>query len=756
MNQNSFYDQVHPQLKSSVFDSHMLIDREEKKRYQEPVVTKDCVNHPKFCFEKKEAIQQIMLTKVYKCPICHKIAKNENDLIQDWRSQAYREFNQYITEVTVIIGIMVNKYVRKQARYQKFFMEDVYQKELKNMFDRISQENSINFLMKNNLSGSQDQQKKIQFWSFCLLDRVKITIPVRIMGCKHYECYELTSLLFYQQQNYKKKQFLECTQPGCSNRLKIAHLDYTTIDKTHNLNNVNQTQNNAAQVYGEWNSNYQVHIEEEKQKILDVQALFDGIQIDLDLLNAIKRSHPSSYKFYYNQGTQKIEEDVQIINNKYIDPLIEKYYQSNKELQQRQQFDDFQNSILQSAISVSQGDLLVEDKQLGKKIALYKYRNYKVKMVDLLTNKIIEYPVRCKFCTDLSVCMDMRSYIADFTYQKKMFPNKNYTCPLCKTQQKSILIKATIQSNIYLDSNMLSYMFKDMSYTQGTQVFEYKGQQYMLQEFMDRQKIRREDYIGNLIEFKQLFCIRNPKLRIKEPLVLSKCPQKNVVDFSTFYDELKKIDFDIENKGLTLCKCQSCNSNPIWTITGNIHFHEPFYEALNKFYKLDNYTQLKKFTYKFQKTEEKSYIKEDRMKKNEKKIKLIQLNQTEENYDKHKQQTILLRKINQFRNPIQIQEFFSKDRFINCQNDREYQKLFSKNYFSGYQYEIEQILQNMDGAEITYEKNGIHLDSNRIIQKVNSNIDNQLNEQQFKANQLSVQMSIDNLKVSKEPFNNFS
>lgn len=37
-------------------------------------------------------------------------------------------------------------------------------------------------------------------------------------------------------------------------------------------------------------------------------------------------------------------------------------------------------------------------------------------MVDLITNMIIEYPVRCKFCTDLSVCMDMRSYIADFTY----------------------------------------------------------------------------------------------------------------------------------------------------------------------------------------------------------------------------------------------------------------------------------------------------------------------------------------------------
>ncbi|CAD8123004.1 unnamed protein product [Paramecium sonneborni] len=72
--------------------------------------------------------------------------------------------------------------------------------------------------------------------------------------------------------------------------------------------------------------------------------------------------------------------------------------------------------------------------------------------------------------------------------------------------------------------------------------------------------------------------------------------------------KLIKINFDIETEGLILCKCQSCRKNPIKTITDYIHFHEPFYEALNKFNKLDHFTQLQKFSYIFKQTEEQSFV----------------------------------------------------------------------------------------------------------------------------------------------------
>ncbi|CAD8081463.1 unnamed protein product [Paramecium primaurelia] len=687
----------------------------QKVRYKNPALTIYC-QHYKFCFEMQEALQEIEKKKYYQCPYCSSQAKCQTDLVQDWRVKAYQEFNELVEDVTIIKGIMVNKYTGNKTK--NFFMIDECSNQFFKMFERASQDNSINFLIQKDLEKQNlNQQGKINFWNFCLLDRVKINIPVRIFGCKHYECYELTSLLLYWQQHRQKKEYFECNHAGCSSRLRI-----TNNAKIQTSRQSIQTQNQDSKQI------------EEKERILDLQTLFSGICIDLDLLNAINKSNPSSFKFYYNKQTKKIEEDINRVNDQLNDPFIFKFYQQNKDLQNKVSFQVFQKLIFQQAMPISQGDLLQEDKKLGKSVALNKYRNYKVKMIDQYTQLIIEYPVRCKFCKDLTVCMDMRSYIADFIYQKTMNPFKYYTCPLCKTQQTGQMFKVLIQNYIYLDQNMLSYMFKDMSYTKGTNIFEYKGEQYMLQEFMDRQKITRETYIASLTErqvlFKQLFCGVKQDLRIKQPLIIQNCPQKKIVDFKSFYEKLKEINFDLENEELILCKCSSCYSKPIKSFIGNIYFHEAFHEALNKFYLHKESEQDIEFTYKFTDNEIDSMIIRKTIPTKNHKIKIVQNNDA-------------------IRDSSNLRNLYGDEGFLDLMNDEEYQKFFLKTDIEGYAYKAYRMIQNIGQIQIYYQQEGIHANVKELVENFNKNVNQDLKKFLFKLSSIQIHLNDDVLNFGK-------
>ena len=48
------------------------------------------------------------------------------------------------------------------------------------------------------------------------------------------------------------------------------------------------------------------------------------------------------------------------------------------------------------------------------KDSLKKYDTYNIQMNDPITKLPIEYPARCKKCTDLTKCMDLRTLIAEF------------------------------------------------------------------------------------------------------------------------------------------------------------------------------------------------------------------------------------------------------------------------------------------------------------------------------------------------------
>ena len=56
-----------------------------------------------------------------------------------------------------------------------------------------------------------------------------------------------------------------------------------------------------------------------------------------------------------------------------------------------------------------------------------------------------------------------------------------------------------------------------------------------------------------------------------------------MIDFDTFYEEMVKINFNIEEKGLTFCKCTFCNRYPITSYIKSIFYHEALGEALREF-----------------------------------------------------------------------------------------------------------------------------------------------------------------------------
>ncbi|CAK81323.1 unnamed protein product (macronuclear) [Paramecium tetraurelia] len=706
---------MNPKSHEVIYDTLSLLNPITKLKYINPTLTKDCL-HKNACFERDEAVKGIE-NNIYYCPHCSKPATSLNDLVADWRVNAYKEFNEYAEDVTVISGVVVNKYTRNKKRYLEFFTQTEYMNQFKQMFERASKDSSISSLIQKELESKQqnlNNQQKINFWSFCLQDRVKINIPVRIIGCKHYECYEITSLLSYQDQNKLKKEFLECNQPGCSNRLKIAHRDYTKQSNTPKSPEL-----------------------DEQEKIFDVQTLFSGICVDKDLLTAIKKSNPSSYKFYYNYIDKIIQEDIRIVNGKQADPFIEKIYQQHPDLQSKVSFEDFQKQIQQQAIAITQGDLLQETKELNKQVALYKYRNYTVNMKDKLTQLTIEYPIRCRLCKDLKVCMDMRSFIAQVNYKKKMFPKQGYTCPLCNSQLNQNITSMNISKQIYLDSNMLSYMFKDMSYTNGTQNFEYKGEQYMLQEFLDRQKIKRENYIAKLTDrkvlFKQLFCIVNKDKRIQKPLILQNCPVKNIVDFTSFYEELKKIDFDYEKEDLILCKCSVCSFIPIKTFVGNIYFHEAFYEALNKLSKIEDLKNCTEFSYQFEDTELESKVLNNRAATTNSKIKVV-LPPTG------------------VRDASNLQNVTGEEGFLDLMDDEEYQSIFRKTEIQGFEFRTQGLKQNIGGIEIDYQQQGIKANVKEAVEKINQNANQDLKRFQFNVVGMSVELKGDILRQNKGEF----
>ncbi|CAD8119262.1 unnamed protein product [Paramecium sonneborni] len=654
----------------------------EKKQYQYPTITKECM-HPKDCYELEFIMKEMQAGGAFQCKICKKSATKVEDLVKDLRYRVRIEFNEFVTNIMIIEGKLFNKSSRKK-RFLDFFTKIEIRILFKGLFERfVPKEASINQLLIQELRSNSTQRsgtkQRYEFWAFCLQDKVKITIPVRIIGCKHLECYELTSLLLLQQE--QQEPFYCCNYPGCDN-----------INK--------------------------------KIDISSIQNLFSKIVIDNDLLQLIKISNPYSMKFVFNYQTQKFEEDVTRQNGKIIDPTIEKYFQKNCQ-NPKISFENFQQQVFQQLAQVCQNDLFKDSQQqlqqLEKLLRYQKYRNFDVDMKDQLTGMIIEQPVRCKNCKDLSKCLDLKSYCCEFIKTKiESAPTDSFACPLCKTKYQSKILQCSLQNYIYLDQNLLSRIFKELSYRTSFK-FTYQGRDYMMQEFQERSKLSKQDYIDDLkakkqnlnIEFKSITCKLNQNQKLQIPLLIGQCPLKTVIDFSTFYQLLINCEFRLD-QGLIVCKCSECNTKPIKQISGNIFFHEAFDHALKQFYKT-NSTQTS-FSFDFQR------------------------DQLTSSFAIPDQQALNIVNMNK------------RQGFLDMLNDEEYQSVFGQKTFDGKFFQILKIEQNVcDGVSIECNAQGVASNLKEKKDQMNEYAQNNqdLKKWGFKVQTIQIQLHNDQIITNK-------
>ncbi|CAK59720.1 unnamed protein product (macronuclear) [Paramecium tetraurelia] len=655
----SFYQQLpeNDVLKTIAYEGDLKITNTSNKQFKYPTVSNLCL-HPKTCYELEFILGEIAEKSFWKCEECRKSFVKE-DLCKDFRYKVQNEFNEFVTNIMIIEGKLFNKSSRK-ARYLNHFTNPQVKIHMRGLYQRyVATEGSINQIIINELKKSQKiktgTNQRIQYWAFCLQDKVKITIPVRIIGCNHPECYELTSLL--QVQSQKQEQFYVCSYPGCDNPRK--KIDISTIEN-----------------------------------------LFSSITIDEDLLKIIKQSSLSSMKFVFNYQTQKFEEDVYREQGQIIDPVIQKYFLKNsKEI--KVAFAEFQKQVLSLVAQVCQNDLFKDQPNLEKLLAQHKFRNLEINMKDKQTDMIIEQPVRCKNCTNFSTCLDLKSYACEFIKRKLIKQTDLFKCPICQTPFQGNMVQSMLQNYIYLDQNLLFRMFKDLSYVNTTK-FQYLGRQYMIQEFQERQVLTKTEYINALtpknpsqkVEFKSIFCSFNKNQKLDIPLVLFNCPISTVIDFDTFYLQLEKCNFDLSS-GLILCKCQTCNTTPIKSLSGSIFYHEAFDYALKKYYSSNSKSM--SFSYDFQKdTLTNSGALAD---------------------------TAALKN-------AQVPK---KMGFLDMLNEEEYQKIFGEKKLEGKTFQILSITQTdvFDGIAITYNKDGI--DSNIVERKeqMNANLKNDQTLKQY-------------------------
>ncbi|CAD8212704.1 unnamed protein product [Paramecium pentaurelia] len=528
---------------------------------KQPVITKDCIHvNQQQLLSCQDAVNQIESKNRFVQCLCGKKAESIKHLRKDVRGIAQKLFHNITQFVQVIEGILTHKYSRKKI-YTDTISQAPQDASLQNfvrtLYKRYHESNSIsNLILKQGFQGSC-----YDFWAYCLLDKIKIIIPTRIIGCSHPACYELTSLLCYQKQCDLNKDdsriirdindksiIFHCSYPGCENKIDIQTLP------------------------------------------LMLSKLF----IDQELLNLLNSAPSIQFKFTYDLKNKRFKKDFQD-----RDPYILNIHQNLDNATY--------NSIMVQIQSIIQLNI---SQEIQEKLNQQKYQIRKINLIDPLNGKQVEFPVRCIKCTDYNRCADIRTYVAYyFKNKKKQGISEQINCPICNNILET---KTGLLNNlIYFDQNIISRMFKDSTVNDPKQ-FDYNGKLYMLEEFLSKQKFSKNTYTSILkqrknndgtyvkeVEFNSLKCILNPNRKLQYPLIIKNCQKNSYIDFESFYEKMVECKFKIPEEGLQLCLCQEyCSKNPIKKYTTSLFYHEALGDALQSL-KNDGLSP-QKFKYNFE------------------------------------------------------------------------------------------------------------------------------------------------------------
>ncbi|CAD8092728.1 unnamed protein product [Paramecium primaurelia] len=515
---------------------------ENNNRYKYPVITLNC-DHTRFALNLETVLQSINQQGYFTC-LCKNITINHpRQLQKDIRWNSNEEINEIFEFGVVIHNYLFHQFLRAK-KFNQVLQQNFVLQQIKILMDS---QNSIN-ISQILQSISKNNQNQIIFKVICLLDFVQINFPVRFIQCQHPECYDLASILIYQQENSNNNsQIDQLKQFKCKQRQCKVKVDISTQEK-----------------------------------------IFQNIYLDKELLKLIKKELPTIYKYIYNPITLKIQQDCFIQDDVIIDPQIYQIYK--QEFKQQfsaldKDYQDYQKQVIKITQTVLQR---TPDVKIEQNLRLHRYKLFQVEEMD----QNIEQPARCVNCP-ISNVMNLKSIISNFYSQKRKYKQdiRYIECVLCETLYS---FNVNISKIVYFDTNLFDAQEQGLLENVDKKKKRYNGKKFMKEEFMSKQKLDLSDfkqYLQQKLQCQQftffnLYCNYNSRNLIKLPLILKNCPDQRIIEFESFYNRIEQIQInDYEQKCLQFCNCQYCSNNrfSFKEFPFNVYFHEAFYKALIDF-----------------------------------------------------------------------------------------------------------------------------------------------------------------------------
>ncbi|CAD8197392.1 unnamed protein product [Paramecium pentaurelia] len=509
---------------------------ENNNRYKYPVLTLNC-DHTRFALNLETVLQSINQQGYFTCSCNNITIKHPRQLQKDIRWNSNEEINEIFDFGVVIHNYLFHQFLRAK-KFDQVLQQNFVLQQIKILMDSQNSINISQILQRI----SKNNQNQIIFKVICLLDFVQINFPIRFIQCQHPECYDLASLLIYQQENSNNNsQNDQLKQFKCKQRQCKVKVDISTQEK-----------------------------------------IFQNIYLDKELLKLIKKELPTIYKYIYNPITLKIQQDDVI-----VDPQIDQI--QKQEFKQQfsasdKDYQDYQKQVNTIAYTILQRTPGV---QIEQNLRLHRYKLFQVLVMD----QNIEQPARCVNCP-ISKVMNLKSIISNFQSQKRKYKQniRPIKCVLC---EKEYSFNVNISKIVYFDTNLFNAQEQGLL-ENVDQIIRYNGKKFMKEEFMSKQKLDLSDFKQYLQQsfqcqrftFFNLYCNYNSRNIIKLPLILKNCPEQRIIEFESFYNRIEQIQTnDYEQKCLQFCDCYYCSNNrfSFKEFPFNVYFHEAFYLALIDF-----------------------------------------------------------------------------------------------------------------------------------------------------------------------------
>ncbi|KAM3135543.1 hypothetical protein pb186bvf_012399 [Paramecium bursaria] len=452
--------------------------------------------------------------------------------------------------VSIIQGFVLNKILRSSQYVSSLALEKP-QLLFREMMKR--RDDSNNFTNRIKLDELYNKLEGFEFYAACLLDWVKLNVPMRFKSCKHIECFDFTSIVF---------------------RLENEIL----IQK-----NVPEQERKYSKIICGFNVDGCYC---ESQCVASYENMIAELVIDYELMDAIRKSEQEAYKFIYIKQTKEILDELTYANKQQNELPI----QGNSKIKiKRIDSINIQPTTLKIGdFSILQVMNLKNAKAVQKKTQFQKYQDIEISLICPISKKQIQYPARCLKCIKQD-CADLKSMIEFLNDGKQKKSASYFECPLCNKKWDKRYSDIIPQTVFYFDEFIMGIIMQSKRQENQKKLI-HKGSQVLLNEYKQQHRILRkqieEHYPNGKVFYSNLLCCVSGKL-LKDPLIIKDCAEKTRVSFESFFNIYKEQGYlEVATKTIIICKCMNCNQTGIKSID-QLAYDEMFVEVIEIYNKLD-------------------------------------------------------------------------------------------------------------------------------------------------------------------------